>query len=280
MYKFQNINGKCEILLYSLIDGSGFDGISAQNVIQQIKEAGENISVIDLRINSDGGDVFEAIAMYNFLKAQKARVNVFIDGLAASAASIVACAGKIFMPANSFMMIHNPVGSVFGESDDMRETADVLDKIRDTIANIYSQKTGKKIEDVTRLMKAETWLTADEAYNFGLADKIIDAKNQAKHLDTTDIQNAVENERERIRQLDALKAPGFETRITAAKYETFENAKDLAFEILSSGKLLANSKNRELDTLDTQNIYCGVRAVDDLIDSAKNIAMKINERRK
>lgn len=280
MYGFKNTNEKCEILLYSLIDNSGWDGISAQNVINQIKQAGENISVIDVRINSDGGDVFEAIAMYNFLKAQKARVNVYIDGIAASAASIVACAGKIFMPSNSMMMIHNPIGSVYGEAEDMRETADVLDKIRDSIAGIYAAKTGKNLDEITLLMKAETWLTADEAYNFGLADKIIEAKNQAKALNENDIVLAVKNERERIRELDALKAPGFETRITAAKYETFENAKDLAFEILSSGKLLAQSRNRELDAVDTQEISCGVPQIDELIDSAKNIAKKINERRK
>lgn len=281
MYKFQNINGKCEILLYSLIDSMDLQGVSAQYIIEQIRNAGDNISVIDVRINSDGGDVFEAMAIYNFLKSQKARVNVYIDGIAASAASIVACAGKIFMPSNSMLMIHNPVGSVFGESEDMREMADILDKIRDNIAGIYAAKTGKTIDQISLLMKAETWLSADEALSYGFADKIIEARNKANISNKLDADQAVKNERARIKALDALNAPGFEARIEKAKYETFENAKDLAFEILSSKNFANQSNNRMLDAADTQDISSsGIPAIDSLIDSAKNIAKKINERRK
>lgn len=291
MYKFQNINGKCEILLYSLIDGSGFEGMSAHNVIEQLKNAGDNISVIDLRINSDGGDVFEAIAMYNYLKNHRAKVNVYIDGIAASAASIVACSGKIFMPKNSMLMIHNPVGNVFGESEDMREMAAVLDKIRDNIAGIYAAKTGLSLEKCVELMNVETWISADEALNLGFADKIIEARNEKQKEEKRDwdeeIKQAVEKERARIRDIDKLNITGCSDLIYAAKYERFIDAKELAFEILTTHKATGEDTRtqsiqakREQDANLLDQITTGIPfdIVDDS-ESARRYAEKINARR-
>ena len=143
------------------MDSDEWGFMSAKGLINRVKALG-NIQNITLRINSIGGDVCQAQAMYSYLKSHPAQITVRIDGLAASAASVVAMAGdKIIMPSNALMMIHNPAGGVYGEADEMRETAEILDKIRDTIANVYVSRTGLDREKVIAMMDAETWLNAD-----------------------------------------------------------------------------------------------------------------------
>ncbi|MBQ9565647.1 MAG: Clp protease ClpP [Synergistaceae bacterium] len=130
-----------EILLYDVIGGydDNWEYQGAKTLIGKVKALGD-VKNITLRINSIGGDVFEAQAMYSYLRSHPANVTVRVDGLAASAASLVAMAGdKVIMPANALMMIHNPAGLAMGEAEDMRETADILDKVRDAIAAAYVQ---------------------------------------------------------------------------------------------------------------------------------------------
>ena len=169
---------EAEILLYDLIadfDDSEWGFISAKGLINQIKALG-NIENITLRINSVGGDVWQAQSMYSYLKSHAAKITVRIDGIAASAASVVAMAGdKIIMPSNSLMMIHNPAGGVYGEAEDMRGTAEILDKIRDTIANVYIARTGLDREKIISMMNAETWMTANEAHDLKFCDEVIES---------------------------------------------------------------------------------------------------------
>jgi ATP-dependent protease ClpP protease subunit len=160
---------EAEILLYD--DISRYWGKSAKNFVQEIKALG-NVAEIALRINSIGGDVNEAQAMYNYLKMHKAHKTVIIDGLAASAASLVAMAGdKVIMPSNALMMIHNPWTFTWGEAGDMRKTADVLDKTRDTIVVVYAAKTGLDYDKIKTMMDEETWMTAEEALSMGFCDE-------------------------------------------------------------------------------------------------------------
>lgn len=168
-------NNEAEILLYDQIadfDSDKMGVISAKGLINKIKDLGA-IDNITLRINSVGGDVFEAQAIYSYLKSHPANITVKIDGLAASAASFIAMAGdKVIMPRNTLMMIHNPAGGVWGQSDDMRDTAEILDKIRDTIANVYIAKTGLDREKINSMMDAETWMDADEALKLKFCDEV------------------------------------------------------------------------------------------------------------
>lgn len=284
MYKFQNVNGKCEIFLYSVISHDFDYGMSTRDVIDQIKAAGNNVSVIELHINSEGGDVFESLAMYNYLKSHKARVKVFIDGLAASGASIVACSGKIFMPKNAMLMIHNPMGSVFGESEDMRDEAEVLDKIRDNMANIYASKTGLELEKCIELMNNETWINADEALALGFCDEIIEARNEVKNkMDEKEfnekVQAAVFAERERLKAIDELNAPGCEKEIYAAKYENVKDAKELAYELLTSGKFRDKLNDRNLDAQELQDINANVSMSEDNSQVINAMASRLNARR-
>lgn len=124
------------------------------------------------------------MAIYNALKRHKASVTVYVDGVAASAASFIAMAGdKIIMPANAFMFIHNPIGGAYGNADDMREMADALEKMELSTAGIYSTRTGMDIEEVRKMMDDETWLTATEAKEKGFADEIEAEKKIAASFD-------------------------------------------------------------------------------------------------
>lgn len=163
-----------EILIYEQI-GEGFftEGMTAKRFAEDLKALG-NINDLDVRINSPGGNVFDGQAIYSQLKAHQARVTVYIDGIAASIASVIAMAGDtIIMPDNALMMIHDPSGLTWGTADDMRKTAEALDKIKETIVAAYKQKAGDNLsdDDIRQLMSDETWMTADEAIAWGFADE-------------------------------------------------------------------------------------------------------------
>lgn len=149
---------------------------SAAGFRDLLKEIGA-VDTIELHINSDGGDVFEGVAIYNMLKQNSAKVNVYIDGLAASIASVIAMAGDaIFMPKNTMLMIHNPWTVAMGNANELRKTADSLDKMTNSIVSAYLDKANEKLNEdtVKSLMDEETWLTANEALDYGLADEILE----------------------------------------------------------------------------------------------------------
>ncbi|UBH07849.1 head maturation protease, ClpP-related [Macrococcus armenti] len=137
-----------------------------------------DVDEIIVNINSPGGDVFEGITIHNMLKRHKAKVIVNIDGLAASIASVIAMAGDVVrMPSNSMMMIHNAMGGMFGNANDMREIAELLDKVTGTLMETYLAKTDKlNIDSLKALLDAETWMTAEEAFSYGLIDEVITSK--------------------------------------------------------------------------------------------------------
>jgi len=129
-------------------------------------------STINVRINSFGGDAFGGLAIYNALLAHPAKKLVTIEGIAGSAASIIAMAGRVKFARGAMMMIHNPSGGAGGNGSDLRSMADGLDKLADSLATVYQAKTGMSSEKVHELMDAETWLSADEALALGFADEI------------------------------------------------------------------------------------------------------------
>ena len=130
---------------------------------------------ITVRINSSGGNVFDAIAMTNALRDHPARVTTIVDGLAASAASFIATAGdEVIMNRNSELMVHNPKAIAAGGATEMRSLADRLDAVRDNIASMYVAKAGGTVEQWRDVMAAETWYSADEAVRAGLADRVSD----------------------------------------------------------------------------------------------------------
>ena len=176
-YNISNsINNKLSI---SIDEEIGSFGIDAKSFIDEVKASGSKD--IELTVNSGGGSVFDALAIYDFLKNSSYNVSVKIEGLAASAATIIALSGSELpvMSENSFFMIHNawmPVVSMAGmNSDEIRDyqeelekQAQLMDKINLKLAKIYANSTGLELSTIQDMMKAETWLTAEEAkeYNF------------------------------------------------------------------------------------------------------------------
>jgi ATP-dependent Clp endopeptidase proteolytic subunit ClpP len=131
-----------------------------------------------VRINSPGGDMFEGLAIYNTIKALGRPVKVIIEGVAASAASLIAMAGNpVVMPSNTFMMVHNPYMQAAGDSGDLRRAAVALRKFTEAMANIYAAKTGKPTAEMLGLMERTTWLTADDALQLGMCDSVVDEVN-------------------------------------------------------------------------------------------------------
>lgn len=164
---------EAEILLYDQI-GTSFwgDGISAKQFAEQFRAIGDKVSRINLRINSPGGDVWDGAAIYDLIKSSKVPVDVTVDGLAASAAFTVAMAGrKITIGAAGMMMMHNAKAFAMGDASDMRETADLCEKISNQMAAIYAKRCGMSLEEVKALMDAETWMTPDECVEMGCADE-------------------------------------------------------------------------------------------------------------
>lgn len=158
----------------SIFDDIGAYGVSAKNFLNDLR--GVASETVHVEINSPGGDVFAGLAIYNGLRASGKTINVKVLGLAASAASLVAMAGdEIEMPENSFMMVHNPWGFAMGDAEEMRSTADVLDKISAGLVSTYAKRTGKSEEEITALLSAETWMTAQEAVDAGFATKVTPA---------------------------------------------------------------------------------------------------------
>lgn len=177
--------GTAEVLLY---DEIGAWGITAQQFAKDLKAMGD-LSRIDLRVHSPGGDVFEGTAIYNLLKHHPARVEGYVDGLAASMATVILMAcDTVYIPENGLMMIHKPWGITGGDADDMRRYVELLDKIEDTMVMAYASKTGKGPEEIKSLLKEETWMTGREAVEAGFADQLTEPLAAAAHLNSKRMQ--------------------------------------------------------------------------------------------
>lgn len=153
-----------------IYDEIGYWGTSAKDFAQQLAEL--DVDRIQLRINSPGGNAWDGVAIMNTLRRHRARVEVTVDGIAASAASLIAMAGDhIVMNRSSQMMIHDTSGMAWGNAATMRETADLLDKLSDSYADAYAKRAGGTRAQWRDVMRAETWYTAEEAVLAGLADE-------------------------------------------------------------------------------------------------------------
>jgi len=174
-YKMVNRKGRGEIYLYGIIGDSWFgDGVTAQQFAKDLKALGE-VSDIDLRINSDGGSVTHAEAIYTHLVEHKAKVTVHIDGIAASAASYIAMAGEeILIADGGWVMIHEARSIEFGTAEDFRRMADILDKTNDRIVAKYKARTRNDDKKLRAWMAEEKWFVGPEAVENGFADRVVE----------------------------------------------------------------------------------------------------------
>jgi ATP-dependent Clp protease protease subunit len=166
--------GVLELSVYEEI-GENFwtgGGVTALNVKEQLESA-KSYDRIAVRINSPGGDAFEGVAIRSVLRSTKKPIDVYIDGIAASAASILAMAGDtITMAPGSMMMIHDAWSMCVGNGEDMRKMADTLERVSASIAQVYAERTGMPVADVSALMDEETWMNAEQAVKAGFATHV------------------------------------------------------------------------------------------------------------
>lgn len=200
------------VRIYGEIGWSWFGGLTAEDFVRDLDEV--SASKIRVEINSPGGDVFDGIAIYNALRAHPAHVTTRVDGLAASAASLIVQAGDHrVMLSSAQMMIHEAWGIVIGPASDMRAMADMLEQQNGVIAGVYASRSdaGDR-EHFLGLMAAETWLTDSEAVEEGLADEVVDPPRQTQdrgptlHDEISEAAGAVSGAVQSAERVAALRA--------------------------------------------------------------------------
>lgn len=207
--KFYNFEKKTEtsadLYIYGDITSYEWDesDVSAWGFKKELENLGE-LTELNVHINSCGGETYQGLAIYNLLKQNKAQINIYIDGIAASSASIIAMAGnKIYMPKTALMMIHNCWLWTVGNAKELRKTADDMDKIAVAYKEAYLSKVNITKEKLDKLLDEETYLTADECIEMGFADEIIELQtnnsiNQSSNICLYKLVNKLKQQEKEI----------------------------------------------------------------------------------
>jgi len=167
----------CKILIYGYISTWEYDGVSSKSFVTELAQAEASYKEINVHINSNGGDVFEGLAIFNALRNSQSNINIYIDGVAASIASVIALCGKsVYMNRYSRMMIHSVTAGSYGNAQQMEEAAKMIRDIESILVSIFSDKTGLKDTDVKKKWfdGSDHWLTADEAIEAKLINGVFD----------------------------------------------------------------------------------------------------------
>lgn len=176
-YRIENHDASSDTTKVYLYDEIGFWGTTADEFVQEFKDI--TTPNIHVHINSPGGRIFDGIAIYNAIKSHPSQVTTIIDALGASIASVIFQAGDTRqVTRNATMMIHDGAGLVFGNAQDMRDMADLLDKMSNNIADIYAGAAGGSVAEWRALMKEETWYSSKEAVDAGLADEVLKVEDK------------------------------------------------------------------------------------------------------
>lgn len=179
-----------ELLVYGPI-GDDWGGTVARAVKQDLTALGA-VDTLTIRINSDGGSLFEGIGIYNAIREANAKSRVtVVDSVAASAASLIALAGDVRrMPLNTWQMVHNPAGFTVGDYREHEQSVMLLKRLGENVAQVYAERTGQSIELVREWMDAETWFSAADAEAAGLATEVSEPIKVAAQLDPRRYPNA------------------------------------------------------------------------------------------
>ena len=220
-YKVEALSDdEAEVLIYDVI---GWPFNDAGDLVRALAEMKQK--TITVRINSPGGDVFDAMAIFNALQSHKSKVVTRIESLAASAASVIALAGKeVQAYKNAMVMIHEPWIYTAGNQYDLREMADILEKISGNMIDIYSGNSSVGKKEAKQMMKDETWLTAKEAKEKGFIDTIVDGKAAKAQFDLSMFANVPDgldlenNQKPTVREIErALR----DVRLTQSEAKAF-----------------------------------------------------------
>ena len=207
-YAFKDEAEALSIKIYDEIGDDGWGGgITTETINEQLQNA--NDKPLNIYINSYGGEVFEGFAIYNTLKNYKGYKTVYVDGIAASIASVIAmCGNKVVMNKASMLMIHNASGLAYGNADEMKKVVNALEQINEVIRGVYMAKTGMDEDTIKNLMDNETYLKPQEALDYGFIDEILE---EEKQVDNTAMTNLMDSFVNRINQLREIKNICLET---------------------------------------------------------------------
>lgn len=246
-----NDNTAC-LLLYGEISDEGGEGkIASRDVVNELIYLDTNYENLNIRINSIGGDVYAGIAIFNAIRQCKSNVTIYIDGVAASIAGVIALCGKrVEMSRYARMMLHNVSGGCYGNKKDLQDMIATIVSLEDTIAEIIGSRSGKDKEEVkaTYFDGAEHWLKAEEALALGLIDAIYDVAAVPDESTTDDIYRIFTNRLELEQQpqnLDKMKLEDFR------KIPRFANCTDEAAVMTMLGETA--EKADKADVLEKEN---------------------------
>ena len=253
-WKFKNsADDAAELLLYGEISDASWygDEVTPKKLADDRAAcAGKDLTV---RVNSPGGDVFAAQAIYNQLKAYTGKVTVKIDGMCASAATVIACAGEtVIMPSNTIYMIHNPKSAMLGYYDAVQlgKVSDRLTTVKQTIVNVYMGRVGNALSEVQvkHKMDSEEWMTADKAKEYGFVDEITDEIHiENRWEDNLLIVNSVSCKLDRFENVEDLRA------ILPEKKKRSDTIMGMtATEALAAIKNLLTGENKETQPQEAQ----------------------------
>ncbi len=231
-----------ELILYGSIGSDEYwDDISDKAFKQDIENLGDVENII-LHINSPGGSVFSAVAIANTLKNHKAKITANIDGLAASAATIITSAcDTVRMPKNALFMVHNPITFAYGNNQDMKKTVEMLDKVKDSIIETYLNKTKTDKETLSELMDNETWMNAEEAKEYGFIDEILDENVEKEVIENKLIINNMAFDISRFKNFKEKK--NREPRVINISVNSTGSPEEIADKFRNILNLTENQKN-------------------------------------
>ena len=283
--KFWNImkneeENSADMILYGTIGSDEWwDDICDKTFKEDIANLGE-VENINLHINSPGGSVFAAVAIANTLKNHKAKVTAYIDGLAASAATIITSACDVVkMPKNALFMIHNPLTWAYGNKQELEKTGILLDKVKDSILETYLAKAKDKTkEELSALMDEEKWFNAEEAKEYGFIDKIVGEMERPQNVNNLLIVNSLAFDISKFKNFPnsrpAVSPKNIKDEMTVEKFKN--SYPEIYQEILNQGIISERKRIQEIEDLDVAgyNEIINTAKFNEPIDAA-NLALKI-----
>jgi ATP-dependent protease ClpP protease subunit len=211
-YSFTNQSDSISLKIYDTIGEDGWgNGVTTKDIEEQL---GNGNLPLNIYINSYGGEVFEGFAIYNMLKRYSGYKTVYIDGIAASIASVIAMSGnKIIMNEASMMMIHNASGVCMGNAEEMQKVVNALEQMNEVIKDVYKARTNLDDARLVELMNNETFMSAKDCVELGFADEILPNKSEE---DITNMMNSLKemqnNIEKKIKMFNDIKELGFEAK--------------------------------------------------------------------
>ena len=256
--KTNNETRTADLIVYGDIgEDEWFDEVTSKKVITDLNDL--DVDNINIYINSNGGTVTTALAINNVLKRHKAKKTAYIDGIAASSATILTSACDIVkMPKNALFMVHNPWTISVGDKNDFNKTIDTLDKIKETILESYIAKTGKDKEILSKLMDDETWLNAEEALKYGFIDEILDEEIEKEQIENKLIMNGLVFNMSRFNNFNfnnkKIENKNKENEEETMTLEEIKNKfPEIYKEILNEGRVAERNRIKELEELDYES---------------------------